>query len=202
MGCLDSNGVPLEMLSFDSCLMSTIETHFELRHATRFITADEDYTPWTGIVSPRFQTILSRNTSSESKVVALARDQAEANQGIKDPSDITVVKTRHVGALVGLVRSFGLTSKDFKKAHAVDKNDTSFENDLHAVVMGSKHVTPAQERKFEKAFARTVSFYEMNHAKTKVMPNAKGISILKTPNSASFTKKQKAAMNALDFYAQ
>jgi len=99
------SGIDFEIIGFDACLMSSIETAYEFRDLTEYLIAFEDYGPWEGIVDPSFL----ENFSSSDDIFTILDKLAEGfitrnKEGeAVDPADISVLSTEGVEALTAFL---------------------------------------------------------------------------------------------------
>lgn len=199
---LEELGVTLEYLGLDNCVMSSIETLVELQNCTRYVTANQDYCPNHGVVTPKFISILSDEQDFSEKVVGIAKAEAELNEEDEDAADISAIYMPAVSDLAALVGKLDIRREDFKQLYAIDPNSDHFLYDLYNVVKDAEHVSQEEKEVFENLFKKTVLYYEANHKKrVNGKPKHHGISILVDAQwNEMFSPIGKKYFKQLDFY--
>ena len=79
------------------CLMSSLETLYELREVTDYIIANEDYCPWNGVISPEFLSHFEQEVTGAALIQKIVQSSFDQNENIKDPADLTVVYAPEIG---------------------------------------------------------------------------------------------------------
>jgi len=182
------------------CLMSTLETLYELQDVTHYIVANEDYCPWDGLISTNFLTLFEHEKSETKLIQKIARLSLAQNAKIEDSADLTVIQTDGIRDLAHLVKSFRLEPQDFQDAFLIDPNEKDFEFDLYELVINHPNLSESQKAEFHMKFLKTVVFYGTNKSKQATGRPTHGISILKTRNYTGFNSIQRAALDQLEFH--
>jgi hypothetical protein len=138
---LHAKGVKnFEILAFDNCYMSTIETVYQVRELTNYIVACEDASPDEGLVDVGLLEMFGSNQTTEDILGFMVKQFVARNDKIPegspgkteekpDPADVTVIATRYLNGLKAFLQSL-----QFKLQSALNNVDPSFLRDrAHAV---------------------------------------------------------------------
>lgn len=196
---LEELGIKMHIISLDMCLMSTLETLYELKDVAEYIIANEDYCPWDGVISPDFLPAFEEEKEGLNLVRRITKAALAQNTALEDPFDITLIQTQALSELVQTVKAFHLKHTDFQDRFLIDPSEKDFEYDLYETVMNLSRLTQDQKNQFKRAFSQAVLFYGANSNKIKKGPTH-GISILKTKNYPGFNPSQREAFKRLRYH--
>lgn len=162
------SSVHFSFVGFDGCLMSNLESAYQMRNYTDYIVACETYGPWQGLLSDKFLNLLSNAASSsvEDALVHVGMDFIQRNnyEG-NDPADIAVLDTSQLPALVDLLRSFQVSDAQFNDSYALDPDDGWTLFDIYSTIQelsNSSQVISQSFPDFQKAYTNLVRFYAQN----------------------------------------
>jgi hypothetical protein len=168
------SGVDFEIIGFDACLMSSIETAYEFRNLTEYIIAFEDYGPWEGIVDPSLLENFSNNDDIFTILDILAEGFITRNsEGEElDPADISVLSTEDVEALTSFLLRYQekLQSVEFlfNVIYAIDQSQLEpYYNlqDLYSIARAAFFDDSALWSEFLTLFQSVVIDYRQNQLK-------------------------------------
>ena len=162
------------LICLDACLMSCVETAYELRKCTDYILCYEDYCPWEGIIGPNFMSILNSSVGERTGKVArkLLGDFIQRVANIEDPADITLIKTKHLDNFAEFVRSLPL-HHPADTSFCIDPDYWQLQ-DLTSIVKNS--VSPEQFDQYNTLFGKVVRTYQQSEHKHNL--NHHGLSMI------------------------
>lgn len=111
---LKSSGAKFNTIIFDMCLMSMLETIYELKDVVDYVVAVETYGPWEGFISPQLLPTLESDIPIEEKLKDIASNYINRNKGGPDVCDVAVTRTKDVVRLANFIETkVKLTQMDF-----------------------------------------------------------------------------------------
>lgn len=144
-----STPVKLDLLCFDNCLMSTLETMNELHDCVDYVIAYQDYAGWDGIIET---SMIKHFDDVKISTLELARELVQSllikinervNDALKsdrtnppDPTDVSIISISQVSELVQYIKSLGRLKQPTNTDFCVDPNYWHLQ-DLTSIVQSS-----------------------------------------------------------------
>jgi len=169
------SGVDFEIIGFDACLMSSLETAYTFRDLTEYVIAYEDYGPWEGIVDSSLLGNFSRNAEDTPTILdGLAEGFIVRNTKGEalDPADISILSMEGVEALTAFLVRYqdSLQSVEylFNVIYAVDQSQLEpyyHLQDLYSIARAAFRDDADLWDAFETLFRGVVLDYRQNPMK-------------------------------------
>lgn len=171
--------VPFEIIGFDMCLMSSLETAWEFRGLSKYLIASQDYGPWEGIISPKLVKYFSKIESSRELAAKLLASFIKRNAvGNELPTDISLLDMAGVQDLADFVKKAfagkALDESYFGLSASVDRSTSEpypYLQDLHSITTKVLGEDATAKEAFEKLFRATVIEYRQD-AQKLALPDA------------------------------
>jgi hypothetical protein len=195
---LEELNLPLTFIGFDNCLMSSLETLYEIRNSAPFVLAFEDYCPNVGIVSEKLVPLLGQIHPQSSQdelrkiLIDCAKPFSQFHKNKKGNCDISVIESNFIEPLADFLTDHPLRASNFQQDFCIDKTDAEVGFDLYQVIVQSINHSKKQKEKFKRLFKKTVPYYAANLAKINSLPDFPhhGISILGPINEKKLKKEE------------
>jgi len=179
--------IQLSVVMFDSCLMSMLESLYQLRKVTSYVAAFETYGPWEGFISAQFlSTFDSEEVPIKDQLVAVADNFIERNADGPDIVDVSIIDLSHITTLANIVLNVSLHESDLNDLNdTVDPDDDT--HDLYQTIMmlPDNRLGPSIRHQFQTTFNDVVVYYRQNqlNVSESYNPYHHGISVCRQPNS-------------------
>jgi len=185
---LSNINIRFDLIIFDTCLMSMLETLFQLRQVADYVIACETYSPWEGYISSVLLSTFDNSDLSLTQIVeSIADNFIDRNSNFSgDITDVAVTNITAIQPLADFVLSLELTQKDFIDGdnNTVDSMDQT--HDLFNTVMSlsDDRVSPSNKQKFQSLFSDVIVYYKQNivNGSDFYNPYHHGISICRSPD--------------------
>lgn len=174
------------LICLDACLMSCVETAYELRKCTDYILTYEFYCPWSGIIGPNFLSILEHSSNERTGKVArhLLNDFIDRVADIEDPADITLIKTKHLDGFRTFLQSL-ILKRPVDNSFCIDP-DYWYLQDLTSIVKSS--VSSESFDQYYKLFTSVVRKYRQSAHKNN--PHHFGLSMIADDEKDTYDTKR------------
>lgn len=96
--CLETSNIHFDLIGFDSCLMSTLENLYELRHHTDYILASETYMPWEGMACEEL--IEAYNSTNDFVIIGKAIIDSYMERNKDEITSLSLLQTSKVYGLI------------------------------------------------------------------------------------------------------
>ncbi|MBF0315738.1 MAG: hypothetical protein HQK52_20120 [Oligoflexia bacterium] len=184
------SGVHFEVVSFDSCLMSTMESVAELSGLSNFVTATENYCPWNGVISEKFLNLFDQHNTQEALYGVCEKFVQMNTTTYADPSDprklagpdacdLNVWDPAKVKDLYHYLQEQYQLKKiapEYQKDFAIDPSWPAI-YDLYSIVWPSLQA-PGEQQEFQRRFADAL----IHRSASKDTPDTfHGLGIVKWP---------------------
>jgi len=183
---LSSINVRFDLIIFDSCLLSMLETLFQLRQVADYVIACETYSPWEGFFSSVLLSTFDNSQFSLTDIfISISDNFIERNSNFSgDVTDVAVTNLTAIQPLADFVLSLKLTQNDFILNDTVDSMDQT--HDLFTTVMSlsDERVSSSDKEKFQSLFSDVIVYYKQNNVNGSdaYNPYHHGISLCRSPD--------------------
>jgi len=183
---ISSINVHFDVIIFDGCLMSMLESLFQLREVTDYVVACETYSPWEGFISTvLLSTFANQILSTEQILSSIADNFILRNSNFSgDVTDVAVTRLDAIQPLADFVMSLSLSQSDFSSNDTVDTMDQTHDLFTTVMSMSEDRVSSSQKIRFESLFNDVVLYYRQNevNGSDSYNPLHHGISICQSPD--------------------
>jgi len=183
--------VHFDLVCFDNCLMSTLESMNELYGATKYVIAYQDYSGWDGVIEP---TLIKHFDDPTKSTLEIAKKLAKSvivktNQKLSDPTnkpdptDVSVICIQNIPNIVTWINKNLPLKRPLDNRYCIDPTYWHLQ-DLTSIVKDSY----SDIREFINLFNEVVVFYQQSANKHN--PLHHGLSCIVDPEKDTFDTQQ------------
>jgi len=187
--CKLPNNKIFDLICFDNCMMSTLESINELRNIAKYVVAYQDYSGWDGIIEP---TLIKHFDDPTKSTLEIAKELAKSviiktnqklsdptNENKPDPTDVSVICMQQIPNIVTWITKNVPLKRPLNNQYCVDPTYWHLQ-DLMSIV---KH-SYSDIQEFTDLFNQVVVFYQQSSNKHN--PLHHGLSCIVDPEKDTF----------------